>query len=131
MSDGNPYKFDSPAELMSMVKDLGYDLDQKPRPVVDISRTPLETLWPTKCISHSEDGGPSADYAAVAFGPDVNTPWGPLPAVIVLLRKDVEAKLFKDAMVTADTTVKPKPKLDLFPPGWKPAPGFEDPRKGW
>lgn len=140
MSDGNPYKFNSPAELMDMIKELGYDPDQQPRPVIDISRTPFETLWPTHSIEHSEGNGPKAEYTSVAFGDDVPTPWGPLPRVILLLRKDVEAKLLKDGIQTPDRQAPaslakpwtpPKKKFDLFPPGWKPAPGFTDPRKEW
>lgn len=110
-----------------MTEALGYDMNQKPRPIIDISRTPFESLWQTLNVRHSEDGGPVAEYTPLAFGPDVSTPIGPCPQCVVLLRKDVEAKLRK--VKPTEQPVEVEKKFNLFPPGWKPAPGFTDPRK--
>lgn len=130
MSDENPYKFNTPAEMWEMVEKLGYDLKEQPYPIVNISRTPLETLWPSKGVRYGEGDGPKATYVTVAFGADVNTPSGPLPAVICLLRDDVEVKLRK-VWDEIKKDLNTKKEFNLFPPGWKPAPGFEDPRKDW
>ena len=126
------YTFNSAGALDEQVKALGYtDPWGKDGIIVDISRTPLESIWPSKDVNY---GDPPQKYEAVAFGNDVPTPWGLLPKLILLVRKDVIDKLKKHPDETRlpwdpeKATVVRKPS-SLFHPGWKPAPGFSDPRK--
>lgn len=123
------YKFKTVGELEEMVKALGHDLEKEdPQPIYNISRTPIESIWPGE-LDYADDPFKKARYQSIGFGPDVSTPWGPLPRVIILLRKDIAEKLevgYKEPPKTPVVSVK---KFTLFPPGWKPAPGFTDPRE--
>lgn len=73
------YKFKSVGELEEMVKGLGHDLEKEdPKPLYNISRTPIESIWPGE-IDYADEPFKTACYQSLGFGPDVNTPWGPLP----------------------------------------------------
>lgn len=132
--EDNPYTFNSPAELIEQIEALGHADPQGNEIVVDISRTPLESIWPSKDVNY---GKPPQSYESVGFGGNVMTPWGVLPEVIVLVRKDVVNKLKKNPPKPEDVRLPWNPEQavkihkpsSLFPPGWKPAPGFTDPRK--
>lgn len=132
--EDNPYTFNSPAELIEQIEALGYADPQDNKIVVDISRTPLESIWPSKDVNYDN---PPQSYESVGFGGNVSTPWGALPEVIVLVRKDVANQLKKNPPKPEDTRLPWEPEQvvkihkssSLFPPGWKPAPGFTDPRK--
>ena len=120
------YKFSNLQELHDMIKDLGYDVDSKEfirENVVNITGTPFESVWGAGEITY---GSPPTKFVVLGFGPDRNTPWGSLPGKILLLRKDIA-----DQLVVKDSE-KPKPKTaadKLYPPGWKPRPGYTDPRE--
>lgn len=132
--EDNPYTFNSPAELIEQIEALGHADPQDNEIVVDISRTPLESIWPSKDVNY---GDPPQSYESVGFGGNVSTPWGELPEVIVLVRKDVANQLKKNPPKPEDIRLPWNPEQavkihkpsSLFPPGWKPAPGFTDPRK--
>lgn len=132
--DDNPYTFNNPADLIEQIEAFGYADPQGNKIVVDISRTPLESVWPSKDVNY---GNPSQSYESVGFGGNVMTPWGALPEVIVLVRKDVANQLKKNPPKPEDIRLPWNPEQAvrihkpsrLFPPGWKPAPGFTDPRK--
>lgn len=134
--EDNPYTFNSPAELIEQIEALGHADPQGNKIVVDISRTPLESIWPSKDVNY---GNPPQSYESVGFGGNVSTPWGALPEVIVLVRKDVINQLKKNPPKPEDTRLPWNPEQavkihkpsSLFPPGWKPAPGFTDPRKDY
>ena len=81
------YKFKNIKDLFDMVHGLGHSDDEEPKPIQDISRTPLESTWPGR-INYQ-----GTDYVSVAFGQDVNTPWGPLPEHIFLVRADIASQL--------------------------------------
>ena len=124
------YKFKTVGEMYDMVKDMGHDLEKEdPQPIYNISRTPIESIWPGE-LDYADDPFKTARYQSIGFGPDVSTPWGPLPHVIMLLRKDIAEKLevgYKEPPIAAPVVAEKK--FTLFPPGWKPAPGFVDPRE--
>ena len=129
--EDNPYTFNTPAELIEQIEALGYADPEDNKIVVNISRTPLESVWPSKDVNY---GNPSKPYESVGFGGNVSTPWGALPEVIVLVRKDVANQLRKYPLKPRlpwepEQAVKIHKPSSLFPPGWKPAPGFTDPRK--
>lgn len=134
--EDNPYTFNNPAELIEQIEALGHADPQGNKIVVDISRTPLESIWPSKDVNY---GNPSQPYESVGFGGNVSTPWGALPEVIVLVRKDVINQLKKNPPKPEDIRLPWNPEQavkihkpsSLFPPGWKPAPGFTDPRKDY
>lgn len=131
------------AAMFEAIKNAGYKLDGDANEiaVVDITATPLESIWGVKEVNY---GDPAKPFVPTGWGEDRQTPWGPLPGRIVLVRKDVWDKLF-----AADNNMEPKsnlPPLDgkladlktelerpklgkLNWDGWKPAPGFEDFRK--
>lgn len=121
-------KLGTPAELVASIEALGYKDPLDNMIIVDISRTPLESIWPSQDVDY---GDPPQKYMSVAYGNNVSTPWGPLPELILLVRKDVMSKLKTDHVkdTTQLTESCNKHKISLFPPGWKPAPGFTDPRK--
>ena len=123
-------KFGTPAELVESIEALGYKDPLDNMIIVDISRTPLESIWPSQDVDY---GDPPQKYMSVAYGNNVLTPWGPLPELILLVRKDVMSKLKTDHVkdTTQLTENGNKHKISLFPPGWKPAPGFTDPRKDY
>lgn len=135
-------QFNTAHDCIEEVKKINEELVKsgkaaKGEPYDIISRTPFESLWPAKNINYN--GG---IYDTVAWGGDVMTPSGPLPACILVVRKDIcniiekvdvgvlkvlraardEVRAAWDKSVESATVVK-KP---LRGPGWKPAPGFED-----
>lgn len=123
------YKFKTVGEMYDMVKAMGHDLEKEdPKPIYNISRTPIESIWPEE-IDYADEPFKHARYQSLGFGSDVNTPWGPLPRVIMLLRKDIAEKLEVSYKEPPKASVAAKKKFTLFPPGWKPAPGFKDPRE--
>ena len=127
MADVNPYVFNTPSEMQKKIDELGlkHDIPDANSIVVEISRTPFESLCWEKEVEY---GTPPQKYKPVCFGEDVPTPWGPLPAKIYLVRMDVIKQLRKTPeQIEQDLGLKKR--INLFPPGWKPAPGFEDPRK--
>ena len=135
--EDNSYTFDSSKALDEQVRALGYtDPWGKDNIIIDISRTPLESIWPSKDVNY---GNPPQSYESVGFGGNVSTPWGALPEVIVLVRKDVISQLKKNPPKPEDIRLPWNPEQavkihkpsSLFPPGWKPAPGFTDPRKDY
>ena len=70
-------------ELFKSIEALGYNHKEV---VVDISRTPLESLYGCGHVSY---GDPPREYECVGYGPDVNTPQGLLPEIVLLVRQDV------------------------------------------
>lgn len=123
-------KLGTPADLVASIEALGYKDPLNNLIIVDISRTPLESIWPSDDVDY---GDPPQKYMSVAYGDNVSTPWGPLPELILLVRKDVMSKLRTDHVkdTIQRTESGNKHKISLFPPGWKPAPGFTDPRKDY
>ena len=124
MSNAKP-SFSSPSDLWQKVKDAGFNPEEV---IVDISRTPLESLWGCKSVDYGE---PPKPHNCIAFGEDVPTPWGYLPQVILLIRSDVYEKLGELAHPQPVPEQPKKPRIkasDLFPKDWKPKPGFTDPR---
>ena len=87
MEPGKKYKFKTVKDLLEMVHELGHSDNEKPAPICDISRTPLESVYPGS-INYK-----GADYVSVGFGGDANTPWGLLPEIILLVRQDIASKL--------------------------------------
>lgn len=123
------YKFKTVGELEEMVKALGHDLEKEdPQPIYNISRTPIESIWPGE-LDYADEPFKKARYQSIGFGPDVSTPWGPLPRVIILLRKDIAEKLEVGYKEPPKGPIVSEKKFTLFHPGWKPAPGFTDPRE--
>lgn len=55
--------------------------------IQDLSRTPFESFWRSKGVNIN---GVKSDV--IGFGPDVSTPWGPLPDVILA----VECEFWKE-----------------------------------
>lgn len=124
------YKFTNLWELIDQIKALGYNPESKEKKdqvLVDISGTPLESLFGAGDVNY---GDPPQKFVVFGFGGDRMTPWGPLPQRIILVRKDVVKQLEVDKPSTPTPAASVK-KSSLFPPGWKPAPGFTDPRKDW
>ena len=123
------YKFKTVGEMEDMVKAMGHDLEKEdPQPLYNISRTPIESIWPGE-LDYADEPFKKGRYQSIGFGPDVNTPWGSLPRVIILLRKDIAEKLEVGYKEPPKAPVVDEKKFTLFPPGWKPAPGFTDPRE--
>ena len=117
------YPFKDLSELHDKIVEAGFDPNDH-EIVVNISRTPLESMYPEE-VSY---GNPARKYTSLGFGSDVDTPWGPLPEIVLLLRSDVLEKIIESSPIESSPKVEPKKKVDLFPPGWKPRPGFTDPR---
>ena len=86
------YKFKTTTELYDLLEKMGHSPNEEPVPVYNISRTPLESIWPAT-VTYKEGGHQQAEYQSLGFGDDVNTPNGPLPEVILLLRLDIAEKL--------------------------------------
>lgn len=59
----------------------------------------------------------------------MSTPRGDRCHTILLLRKDIAEKLEVGHQESPKGTIASKKKFTLFPPGWKPAPGFTDLRE--
>ena len=114
--------FNNLKELHDKIVEAGFDPNDEDV-VVNISRTPLESIFPGK----ANYGDQAKEYDSFGFGPMVGTPWGPLPEIILLVRSDVIAKISGATPEKPKEAKKPKTS-SLFPPGWKPAPGFTDPR---
>lgn len=123
------YKFKSLSEMMDMVKELGYKETDDPAAVYEITGTPLESIWPSEGVEYNDGHHWPGTYRALGFGPNRSTPWGYLPLHIILLREDIAARLEVGSKPSKEEQTPMKPKINLFPPGWKPAPGFEDPRE--
>lgn len=122
--DPSDYKFKTLAEMISMIESLGYTEKDTPAVVVNISRTPFESLWGSSEVNY---GNPPTKYTCHGFGPVRYHIGGELPEYVILVRKDVSDKLRKDrSELGLPTTTKPKDKKPLIPKDWKPAPGFED-----
>ena len=107
-------------EMYEVIEELGYDTDQV---VVDISRTPLESLYGARDVNY---GDPPQKYAAIGFGDSVSTPWGPLPHVILLVRNDVWSRICGEKDNGPRLVPPEPPKPSLIPKNWRPAPGFQD-----
>ena len=125
------YKCTNLGDLVDQIKALGYNLEseeKKDQVLVDISGTPLESLYGAGDVDY---GDPPQKFAVFGFGGDRDTPCGPLPQKVILVRHDVAKKLEVDYQSPASATVTTTKVSSLFPPGWKPAPGFTDPRKDW
>ena len=122
--DPSDYKFKTLAEMISMIESLGYTEKDTPAVVVNISRTPFESLWGSSEVIY---GNPPTKYTCHGFGPVRYHIGGELPEYVILVRKDVSDKLRKDrSELGLPTTTKPKDKKPLISKDWKPAPGFED-----
>jgi len=124
-------QFNSVNELIGELGRMAGQFPGKGAAYYYIQGTPAESLYPGKNISYNGDL-----YDFTGWGPDRNSPWGPLPTVIVAVRSDL-AKLIrgdhpvqKAMEVMRDETRKawekefPESK-PLRDKNWKPAPGFE------
>jgi hypothetical protein len=123
--DPADYKFETLSEMIEMIESLGYTEKDTPAVVVNISRTPFESLWGASEVNY---GNPPTKYTCHGFGPVRYHIGGELPEYVILVRKDVSDKLRKDHSESGLATAvdKPKDKQPLIPKNWKPAPGFED-----
>jgi hypothetical protein len=119
------YKFETLSEMIEMIESLGYTEKDTPAVVVNIARTPFESLWGASEVNY---GNPPTKYTCHGFGPVRYHIGGELPEYVILVRKDVSDKLRKDHSESglATSVDKPKDKQPLIPKNWKPAPGFED-----
>lgn len=118
--EDNSYLFKNLRDLLDMVQKISSDQDI----LWDITGTPLESIWPSD-IKYN-----GVDCFSLAFGEERMTPWGPLPGRILLVDKRFQKNFLKnpDTIPNFDEPKPKKEKINLFPEGWKPAPGFTDPR---
>ena len=126
--DPKTAKFETNIELFDLLKKLVPD---DPDALVDITGTPAESIWPADISYNGEN------CVSLAFGPsERTTPWGYMPMKIYFLKAKYAGLVFDEEALMKDLEKRSAPKKEekkftLFPPGWKPAPGFTDPRKDW
>lgn len=114
-------QFDNLGECLEFVQSLAGQYPGKGKAYYDVTGTPIESL-----VGSHETNYQDGKYDFTGWGPDRNTPWGPLPEFIVAIRSDL-AKLIKGSQVKETPSVSRPVLKPLMRPDWKPAPGFELP----
>lgn len=114
-------QFNSLGECLEYVKQLAGQYPGGGKAYHDVTGTPAESLYGVK--GQMYDG---YEYDFTGWGPDRNTPWGPLPGRIIAIRSDL-AKLIRGSTAVIKTNPEVPKRKPLMGPDWKPAPGFERP----